>query len=164
MARSKAPVTAATRELRAHNVDFSDHPYVYEEHGGTAVSARELGVPEHAVIKTLIMEDEAGRPLIVSGPANAYLIVALPPKRGQARREERSLVIPNKRRATRHGPFLGAARRAGAASVQSDLPRYGVAPRSYGMTTSRSLRLVSRQSGHWRVDLICINRPLCTAI
>ncbi len=63
--RSKAPVTAATRELRAHNVDFSDHPYIYEEHGGTAVSARELGVPEHAVIKTLIMEDEVGRPLIV---------------------------------------------------------------------------------------------------
>ena len=65
MARRNAPVTAATRELRAHNVDFSDHPYDYEEHGGTAVSARELGVPEHAVIKTLIMEDEAGRPLIV---------------------------------------------------------------------------------------------------
>ena len=59
------PVTATTRELRAHGVDFSDHPYVYEEHGGTAVSARELGVPEHAVIKTLIMEDDAGRPLIV---------------------------------------------------------------------------------------------------
>ena len=82
MARSKAPVTAATRELRAHNVDFSDHPYIYEEHGGTTVSARELAVPEHAVIKTLIMEDEAGRPLIVSGPANACLIVALLPKMG----------------------------------------------------------------------------------
>jgi Cys-tRNA(Pro) deacylase len=62
---SKAPVTAATRVLRAHQVAFSDHPYEYEEHGGTAVSARELGVPEHAVIKTLIMEDETGRPLIV---------------------------------------------------------------------------------------------------
>jgi Cys-tRNA(Pro) deacylase len=65
MARSKAPVTAATRELRANNVDFSHHPYDYEEHGGTAVSARELGVSEHAIIKTLIMEDDAGRPLIV---------------------------------------------------------------------------------------------------
>ena len=63
--RSKAPVTAATRELRAYKVDFSDHPYNYEEHGGTAVSARELGVPEHAVIKTLIMEDDAGLPMIV---------------------------------------------------------------------------------------------------
>jgi Cys-tRNA(Pro) deacylase len=65
MARSKAPVTAATRELRANNVDFSHHPYDYEEHGGTAVSARELGVSEHAVIKTLIMEDDVRRPLIV---------------------------------------------------------------------------------------------------
>lgn len=65
MVRNKVPVTAATRELRAHKAEFSDHPYLYEEHGGTAVSARELGVPEHAVIKTLIMEDEAGRPLIV---------------------------------------------------------------------------------------------------
>ncbi len=65
MARNKVPITAATRELRAHKVEFSGHPYVYEEHGGTAVSARELGVSERAVIKTLIMEDEAGRPLIV---------------------------------------------------------------------------------------------------
>jgi Cys-tRNA(Pro) deacylase len=65
MARSKAPVTAATRELRANNVDFSHHPYDYEEHGGTAVSARELGVSEHAIIKTLIMEDDGGRPLVV---------------------------------------------------------------------------------------------------
>ena len=65
MGRSRAPVTAATRELRAHKVEFSDHLYGYEEHGGTGVSARELGVPEHTVIKTLIMEDDAGRPLIV---------------------------------------------------------------------------------------------------
>jgi Cys-tRNA(Pro) deacylase len=65
MARQKAPVTAATRELRAHGINFSDHCYAFEEHGGTAVSARELDVPEHAVIKTLVMEDDAGRPLIV---------------------------------------------------------------------------------------------------
>lgn len=65
MAKLKAPVTAAVRALRAHKVRFTDHLYEYEEHGGTAVSARELAVPEHAVIKTLIMEDEAGRPLIV---------------------------------------------------------------------------------------------------
>ena len=65
MARKKAPVTAATRELRAHGVEYSDHLYMYEEHGGTGVSARELGVPEHAVIKTLIMEDDAARALIV---------------------------------------------------------------------------------------------------
>ncbi len=65
MASKKAPVTAATRELRAHEVDFSDHAYDYEEHGGTRVSARELRVPEHTVIKTLVMEDETGQPLIV---------------------------------------------------------------------------------------------------
>jgi Cys-tRNA(Pro) deacylase len=62
---SKAPVTQAIRVLREHQVDFSEHLYKYEEHGGTAVSARELGVDEHCVIKTLIMEDEQRKPLIV---------------------------------------------------------------------------------------------------
>jgi len=57
--------TPATQFLRKHQVAFSEHPYEYEEHGGTAVSSRELGVPEHAVIKTLVMQDEAARPLIV---------------------------------------------------------------------------------------------------
>ncbi len=65
MAKHKAPVTAAVRVLREHGVAFTDHLYEYEERGGTATSARELGVPEHAVIKTLIMEDEAKKPLIV---------------------------------------------------------------------------------------------------
>ena len=60
-----APETPATRFLRQHGVAFSSHCYTYEEHGGTRVSARELNVSEHAVIKTLIMEDEAARPLIV---------------------------------------------------------------------------------------------------
>jgi Cys-tRNA(Pro) deacylase len=57
--------TQATQFLRKHGVGFTEHPYPYEEHGGTAVSARELGVPEHEVIKTLVMQDEAARPLIV---------------------------------------------------------------------------------------------------
>ena len=57
--------TPATQYLRQRGIDFSEHPYEYEEHGGTTVSARELGVDEHAVIKTLIMQDEAARPLIV---------------------------------------------------------------------------------------------------
>ncbi len=65
MSKEKAPVTAAIRELRAHKVEFTDHLYDYEEKGGTAVSARELGVPEHAVVKTLVMEDEDRNPLIV---------------------------------------------------------------------------------------------------
>ncbi|MGC3965133.1 MAG: Cys-tRNA(Pro) deacylase [Rhodocyclaceae bacterium] len=61
----KTPVTAAVRVLRAHKADFTHHLYEYEEHGGTSVSSRELGVPEHAVVKTLIMEDEHKHPLIV---------------------------------------------------------------------------------------------------
>jgi len=57
--------TPATRWLRERGIVFSEHPYAYEEHGGTAVSARELGVDEHAVVKTLVMEDETAEPLIV---------------------------------------------------------------------------------------------------
>ena len=57
--------TQATQLLRKHHVSFDEHPYPYEEPGGTSVSARELGVPEHAVIKTLVMQDEAAKPLIV---------------------------------------------------------------------------------------------------
>ncbi|TFW10053.1 Cys-tRNA(Pro) deacylase [Oxalobacteraceae bacterium OM1] len=57
--------TPATQFLRKHGVAFSEHPYEYEEHGGTAVSARELGVDEHHVVKTLVMQDETARPLIV---------------------------------------------------------------------------------------------------
>ena len=57
--------TPATHLLRQHGVCFTEHPYAYEERGGTAVSARALGVDEHTVVKTLIMEDEAARPLVV---------------------------------------------------------------------------------------------------
>ncbi|WP_175048189.1 Cys-tRNA(Pro) deacylase [Duganella vulcania] len=57
--------TPATQMLRKHKVAFSEHPYTYEEHGGTTVSARELGVDEHHVVKTLVMQDEAAKPLIV---------------------------------------------------------------------------------------------------
>jgi Cys-tRNA(Pro) deacylase len=57
--------TPATQFLRKQGVAFTEHPYPYEEHGGTSVSARELGVPEHDVVKTLVMQDEAARPLIV---------------------------------------------------------------------------------------------------
>ncbi|HMM53394.1 MAG TPA: Cys-tRNA(Pro) deacylase [Candidatus Desulfobacillus sp.] len=60
-----APQTPATVFLHRHQVAYSSHPYAYEEHGGTRVSARELNVDEHAVVKTLVMEDEAGKPLIV---------------------------------------------------------------------------------------------------
>lgn len=65
MSKAKPPVTSAVRFLRQHRVEFSDHLYEYEEHGGTAVSARELGVDEHAVVKTLVMEDDQRQPLLV---------------------------------------------------------------------------------------------------
>ena len=51
--------------LKKHHVSFTEHEYRYEDRGGTAVSSRELGVEEHAVIKTLVMEDEMRRPLII---------------------------------------------------------------------------------------------------
>ncbi len=67
MSRSdqNAPETQATRFLRQHRMALSTHLYAYEEHGGTKVSARELNVAEHAVVKTLVMEDEGRQPLIV---------------------------------------------------------------------------------------------------
>jgi len=65
MAKDKTPITPAIRYLRQQQVAFSEHLYPYEEKGGTAVSARELGVDEHCVVKTLIMEDDAKQPLII---------------------------------------------------------------------------------------------------
>ena len=65
MKTAHAPETQATKFLREHAVSYTPHLYAYEEHGGTKVSARELGVDEHAVIKTLVMEDETAKPLIV---------------------------------------------------------------------------------------------------
>jgi Cys-tRNA(Pro) deacylase len=57
--------TPATQFLRRHGVSFSEHVYDYVEHGGTSESARQLGVAEHEVIKTLVMQDERAQPLIV---------------------------------------------------------------------------------------------------
>jgi Cys-tRNA(Pro) deacylase len=57
--------TPATKFLREMGVEFTEHAYEYVEHGGTAVSAQALGVDEHSVVKTLVMEDERAAPLIV---------------------------------------------------------------------------------------------------
>ena len=57
--------TPATQFLRRHGVSFTEHVYDYVEHGGTAESARQLGVAEAEVVKTLVMQDERTRPLIV---------------------------------------------------------------------------------------------------
>ena len=61
----KSPVTTAVRFLREHQVEFTEHPYTYEERGGTKVSSRELGVPEHQIIKTLVFEDEKRNSFLV---------------------------------------------------------------------------------------------------
>jgi len=65
MAKDRFPVTPAVRLLREKKADYMPLLYEYEDKGGTAVGARELGVDEHAVIKTLIMEDDGGNPFIV---------------------------------------------------------------------------------------------------
>ena len=57
--------TPATQWLRAQGVAFTEHPYDYVDHGGTAESARQLGVDEHSVVKTLVMQDEKAQPLVV---------------------------------------------------------------------------------------------------
>jgi Cys-tRNA(Pro) deacylase len=57
--------TPATAWLDAHAIPFSEHVYDYVEHGGTAESSKQLGLPEHAVVKTLVMQDEKAEPLVV---------------------------------------------------------------------------------------------------
>jgi Cys-tRNA(Pro) deacylase len=63
--KDKSPVTAAIRILKTHGRDYTLHPYTYEERGGTKVAAQALGVAEHAIIKTLVMEDDNRAPLII---------------------------------------------------------------------------------------------------
>jgi Cys-tRNA(Pro) deacylase len=65
MAKEKFPTTQAIRQLKEHGVDFSLHLYKYEEKGGTTVAATVLNVDEHLVIKTLVMEDDKGHPLLI---------------------------------------------------------------------------------------------------
>lgn len=65
MASKDVPSTAALRALKAAKVPFTTHTFEYEEKGGTRHSAEVLGVPEHSVIKTLILEDQDGQPLVV---------------------------------------------------------------------------------------------------
>jgi Cys-tRNA(Pro) deacylase len=65
MKRPSHSETPATQFLRRHGVEFSEHFFAYVEHGGTGHGAAQLGVPEHALVKTLVMEDEHARPLVV---------------------------------------------------------------------------------------------------
>jgi Cys-tRNA(Pro) deacylase len=65
LAKEKISVTSGVRFLRDHKIDFIERPYPYEEHGGTERAAKELGVEEYLVIKTLVMEDDEKRPFII---------------------------------------------------------------------------------------------------
>ncbi len=65
MAKPEYPVTTAIRVLREKKIDFQPHLYAYEEHGGTNLSAIALKVPEHEVVKTLVMQTEEKKPLFV---------------------------------------------------------------------------------------------------
>ena len=62
---AKVSETPATRFLRSHGVEHTEHIYDYVEHGGTAESSRQLGVPEHEVVKTLVMQTDRGDPFII---------------------------------------------------------------------------------------------------
>ena len=62
---AKVSETPATRVLRSHGVEYTEHVYDYVDHGGTAESARQLGVAEHEVVKTLVMQTDRGDPFIV---------------------------------------------------------------------------------------------------
>ena len=63
--KEHAPETPATSFLRQHGVPFTEHLYSYVEHGGTSESSRQLGADEHAVVKTLVMQDQDAKPLII---------------------------------------------------------------------------------------------------
>lgn len=65
MKSEKYPVSQAVRHLREHNIEFSAHVYSYVDHGGTKIAAEQLGIEEHKIIKTIVMEDESKKPLIV---------------------------------------------------------------------------------------------------
>lgn len=64
MSSIEYPITPAVRVLREHKIAFTPHLYEYVEHGGTRHSATSLGVDEHVVIKTIVLEDDRKRPLV----------------------------------------------------------------------------------------------------
>ena len=65
MGKPEYPITPGVRFLRENGIPFVPHLYTYEEHGGTALSSRALGVPEHQIVKTLVFETELRKPLLV---------------------------------------------------------------------------------------------------
>ena len=97
-----SPSTPATRLLRAAGIAYTEHPYRYEERGGTRVSATALGVDEHHVIKTLIMEDDTGAPLVVLMHGDREVSAKALARQTGARRVD----ICDPATATRHSGYL----------------------------------------------------------
>ncbi|HEU4922185.1 MAG TPA: aminoacyl-tRNA deacylase [Burkholderiales bacterium] len=94
--------TPATEYLSLRNILFSEHLYEYVEHGGTEVPARALNVPEHHIVKTLVMEDEGRKPLIVLMHGDRKVST-----KNLARQVQRKSIEPCKPgRAQRHTGYL----------------------------------------------------------
>jgi len=123
--------TPATAFLKAHQVAFTEHPYEYLEHGGAQHSAQVLGLDPFTVIKTLVMEDEKGKPLIVLMHGNRKVST-----KNLARQIGAKSVEPCKPEvANRHSGYLVggtspfATRRAMPVYIEStilDLPRIAI--------------------------------------
>ena len=124
-------ITSALRELRKHQVPFTEHEYRYEERGGTRVASRQLGVDEHAVVKTLVMEDDARSPLLVlmHGDREVSTKTARAPDRPQDDRP----CEPDA--AQRHTGYRSAARRRSGREGVAGLHR-AIDPRADRRSTS----------------------------
>jgi len=134
MAKTKSPhvsETPATALLRAQGVPFTEHPYEYVEHGGAEHSAEVLGFDPFAVVKTLVMQDQDARPLIVLMHGNRKVST-----KNLARQIGAKSVEPCKPEvANRHSGYLVggtspfATRRAMPVYIESsilELPRIGI--------------------------------------
>lgn len=118
--------TAATQWLRKQGIGFTEHSYEYVDHGGAAHAAQQLGLPLHQTAKTLVMEDEQGRPLIVIMPGDQEVST-----KSLARELGVKKIIPCKpEQAQRHSGYLVggtspfATRKSMPVCIQEDLLEY----------------------------------------
>ena len=154
--------TPATQLLRAHKVAFTEHPYDYVEHGGTEESARQLGLDEHVVVKTLVMQDQDAKPLIVLMHGDCKVST-----KNLARQIGAKSVEPCKPEvANRHSGYLVggtspfATRRAMPVYIESsilELPRIGIngGRRGYlvGIDPQVCVQLLGAKPVHCAIDL-----------
>ena len=144
---SKAPSTPATRLLREKGIPYTEHLYRYEEKGGTRVSARELGVDEHAVVKTLVMEDETKAPLIILMHGDREVST-----KNLARQADRKTVAPCAPDvAQKHTGYLVGG--TGRSFDWGLLPRLAGPVVLAGGLTPENVRAAVRQVRPWAVDV-----------